>query len=465
MDATKTAEIGVVEDDSPKTISNDGSERTHMSDNVLSQKNGDNAPQTFDQKASVGANDDITIDTVMDNVIQSTEPPARTKSSATGFKWFWQRDTSDNNKQVEKADTLESPITRKPLTELPPSEKKDTGSKIADSESCTSDNVPHIASGDAIEESSVIEQEVKKGEGEPLEDAERFKFKWWWQRAAKPISKPMESSNNTSENKEVAEEGANEVADLKGAATPTDELTSESQRTSENVQISESAQSPEMSSVAGSETESADTVPVGDDDANRVIGEEEAEQMYVHEGYNNAAEIPAHMTDYCGRVFEGTMRSTLSKEPIYLRRWEPRDVEIRSLLFICHDHSSHCERYEQVIGGFLKQGTLVFSQDHEGHGHSAGQRADMYLYKTFVADVLKHVYTVKEHHAGLPLFGWGHGMGACILITAARKYPSVFNGLILTSPMLRADPLANTRFKKALASTLSFFSPSLGVGQ
>eukprot|EP01134_Creolimax_fragrantissima_P006313 CFRG6313T1 len=181
------------------------------------------------------------------------------------------------------------------------------------------------------------------------------------------------------------------------------------------------------------------------------------------EGYTRDLPVPDHLIDCCECVMDGTMKNTQSGQKVYLKRWEPKQP-IRSLMFIAHDVGEHSGRYEQVLLGFLQAGVLVFAHDHQGHGQSEGERADMPVYMTFVIDILKHLRTVKQHYAGLPLFGWGHGMGACLLITLVRSFPAVFTGLMLTSPMIRVDPWANTIIKKILASTVSFIQPSFGLG-
>eukprot|EP00124_Ichthyophonus_hoferi_P005653 Ihof_evm1s882 gene=Ihof_evmTU1s882 len=163
-------------------------------------------------------------------------------------------------------------------------------------------------------------------------------------------------------------------------------------------------------------------------------------------------------------VMEGTLLSNIVMGvKLYTRAWLP-EGPAKGILFISHGFGEHCGRYNQVARQLNRAGIVVFSHDHQGHGHSEGCRGDITDYNIYVSDVLQHVEMMSNTYHGLPVFIWGHAMGACIVVSIVRKHPDLFRGFIVTAPMIMPDPVASTPFKLMLAKNIGMLNPKFNCG-
>ncbi|CAH1241391.1 MGLL [Branchiostoma lanceolatum] len=170
------------------------------------------------------------------------------------------------------------------------------------------------------------------------------------------------------------------------------------------------------------------------------------------------------------RTPQGVLYSTLPHlvnadgKHLFCKYWEPKEQSPRMLMMICHGYAEHCLRYEQIAGDLSKEGILVFSHDHVGHGQSEGRRADVTSFHEYVRDVLQHVDKVRAEHPGLPVFILGHSMGGAITALAAMERPDLFSGVILSGAMIIWDPnLAPSCFLVWISKPLAAIFPRLKV--
>ncbi|XP_066300724.1 monoglyceride lipase-like isoform X2 [Branchiostoma lanceolatum] len=170
------------------------------------------------------------------------------------------------------------------------------------------------------------------------------------------------------------------------------------------------------------------------------------------------------------RTPQGVLYSTLPHlvnsdgKHLFCKYWEPKEQAPRMLMMICHGYAEHCLRYEQIANDLSKEGILVFSHDHVGHGQSEGRRADVTSFHEYVRDALQHVDKVRAEHPGLPVFILGHSMGGAITALAAMERPDLFSGVILSGAMIIWDPnLAPSCFLVWISKPLAAIFPRLKV--
>jgi hypothetical protein len=124
--------------------------------------------------------------------------------------------------------------------------------------------------------------------------------------------------------------------------------------------------------------------------------------------------------------------------PADIRKW--RASNPTAVLLFVHGLGDHVNRFEKYFSVLSDQGMTVLAYDQRGFGNSSGVRGKASL-NQLVSD-LKFISGLPGRDrdlAGLPIFAYGHGMGAIVLLQAVITYPPPqlpFQGMILTSPML-----------------------------
>lgn len=131
-------------------------------------------------------------------------------------------------------------------------------------------------------------------------------------------------------------------------------------------------------------------------------------------------------------------------------RWEARNA--RAVLLLTHGYSEYAQRYvtsyRSLIPSLVALGVTVHAIDLPGHGHSPGPRGAVDPSKA--ADLHRAVRH-KLRKEGLPLFLYGHSLGALVTVTSVLRDSADVRGVILTSALLhRKDDNALTR-------TLAYF--------
>ncbi|WP_010288373.1 alpha/beta hydrolase [Kurthia massiliensis] len=112
-------------------------------------------------------------------------------------------------------------------------------------------------------------------------------------------------------------------------------------------------------------------------------------------------------------------------------KWEA-DGQARGVAVVIHSAYEHHRRYAWLIEELRSRGFHVIAGDLPGHGEdSAHKRVHDESLKSYERYVKRMVDTAFEYH--LPVFIFGHGMGAIFGLYAVQKYNYEVAGLILTS--------------------------------
>lgn len=145
----------------------------------------------------------------------------------------------------------------------------------------------------------------------------------------------------------------------------------------------------------------------------------------------------------------------------------PREVQkVRGLLFIISGLAEHSARYDSAALKLASEGYHVFCMDNQGSGGSEGRRLYVENFYDFVDDFelfKKHIFAKYPEYATLPCCLLGHSMGGLIATHVALRDPSAWAAVVLSGPLLEADPAVATPFMRSLVRLFSRCLPKLGV--
>lgn len=147
------------------------------------------------------------------------------------------------------------------------------------------------------------------------------------------------------------------------------------------------------------------------------------------------------------------------------RCWSPSQNP-RAVVALVHGISEYSGRYSAVVDGLTAAGFVVCAFDLRGHGRSEGQRGHIDRWSQYRGDVMAYLEQVKPRYPGLPVFIYGHSLGALIVTEYVLSHPAGLDGMIVSGIPLRPTGVAKKPLV-LLARTLSHvwprFSVSLGV--
>jgi Lysophospholipase len=145
---------------------------------------------------------------------------------------------------------------------------------------------------------------------------------------------------------------------------------------------------------------------------------------------------------------------------LYIRSWGCAQ-EARAVVVLLHGVGEHCQRYDHVAERFCERGFRVLGYDRRGHGRSDGRQGVIGSVDQLVADFSQVIALARTENPGLPVFLYGHSMGALgVLYYSLREKPRV-KGIIATSPPL--DTRTMTKSQKLLVRVLDPILPNLTV--
>jgi alpha-beta hydrolase superfamily lysophospholipase len=129
----------------------------------------------------------------------------------------------------------------------------------------------------------------------------------------------------------------------------------------------------------------------------------------------------------------------------------------RAVVLIAHGLAEYSGRYRHAADAFAGSGIATSAYDQRGHGKSPGERTHVDHFDDFVSDLHEVLKQVHERHPQLPVFIWGHSMGALIVTLAALNPPIPLAGCITTSHPLNS--FEGRGAQVAIASFVSRFAP------
>lgn len=145
----------------------------------------------------------------------------------------------------------------------------------------------------------------------------------------------------------------------------------------------------------------------------------------------------------------------------YAKAWEP-DGNPKAAVALLHGLGEHVGRYAHVGAAFSRAGYALMGCDLRGHGRSGGRRGHAPSQEAYLQDVDLLLDRVRTRYAGLPIFLYGHSLGAIlVLVYGLRRKPSLM-GAIASAPALHSN-LESQPVKVMLARILGGLVPTLTV--
>ncbi len=120
---------------------------------------------------------------------------------------------------------------------------------------------------------------------------------------------------------------------------------------------------------------------------------------------------------------------------IHYERWAHDEAPAR-IVVIVHGYAEYAARYAHVADALTATGSVVYGEDHIGHGHSDGERALIADFEHVVDDLRALVDIAMDDHPGLPLVMIGHSMGGLLTARFAERHPERLAGLVFLGAVI-----------------------------
>ncbi|SHO53233.1 alpha/beta hydrolase [Anaerocolumna xylanovorans] len=124
---------------------------------------------------------------------------------------------------------------------------------------------------------------------------------------------------------------------------------------------------------------------------------------------------------------------------IFVYVWKPdENVKVKGIVQFAHGMAETANRYERFAEVLVKEGFIVYANDHRGHGKTAGDPAKLgYLadkdgFDWLVKDIHQLSMIIKQEYPDLPLFLLGHSMGSFAVQRYIMLYGNDLKGAILS---------------------------------
>ncbi len=153
---------------------------------------------------------------------------------------------------------------------------------------------------------------------------------------------------------------------------------------------------------------------------------------------------------------EGTIR-TRGGIDLFLQTWQPEGA-IRAVVAVVHGIGEHSGRYAYLVQRLVERGLAVAAMDNRGHGRSGGKHGHINSFADYRDDLHRFLLDVSARFPRLPLFLYGHSLGALIVTDYVLFYPDTIDGLIVSGHPLQPTGSAKP-FLIFLARLLSRVRP------
>lgn len=116
-------------------------------------------------------------------------------------------------------------------------------------------------------------------------------------------------------------------------------------------------------------------------------------------------------------------------------RFLPSREPTQAIAIISHGLAEHSGRYALLAEVLSASGFAVYAHDHRGHGATRAPGAPLgrFAAKGGVDRVVEDVRAMRDLavslHPGLPVLLFGHSMGGLIALSAATRFPTLFQAL------------------------------------
>jgi acylglycerol lipase len=117
----------------------------------------------------------------------------------------------------------------------------------------------------------------------------------------------------------------------------------------------------------------------------------------------------------------------------YYEGWIPEGF-VKAVILIVHGVGEYCGRYTNLVDHFVPLGYAVYGLDHIGHGRSGGKRELIKQFEDFTEPLAQYYQMVKQWQPGIPIFIYGHSLGALITLFHLLDHQDLYKGAIISAP-------------------------------
>jgi len=121
---------------------------------------------------------------------------------------------------------------------------------------------------------------------------------------------------------------------------------------------------------------------------------------------------------------------------LFKQSWLPKE-EVKAVILLVHGFAEHSGRYEHVAEFLTSKGIGIETFDLRGHGKSDGRRAFVNSFDEYLSDLDVFYTEVKKQYPQMPLFLYGHSMGATISALYVITRSPDLHGLLLSGISLK----------------------------
>jgi len=121
---------------------------------------------------------------------------------------------------------------------------------------------------------------------------------------------------------------------------------------------------------------------------------------------------------------------------LFEQSWYPEN-SARAVVLLVHGLAEHSSRYEHVAQYLTANSMAIETFDLRGHGQSDGERVYINSFGEYLQDLDIFCKQVQERCSGLPLFIYGHSMGATISTLYVINHNPEIKGLVLSGVTIR----------------------------
>lgn len=146
---------------------------------------------------------------------------------------------------------------------------------------------------------------------------------------------------------------------------------------------------------------------------------------------------------------------------LYSQSWHPSG-KTKAALAIVHGVAEHSNRYRNLVDGLVDQGYALYTFDQRGHGKSEGQRGYIESWSEYRLDFGTFLDLVRQREPSLPLFAYGHSMGALVILDYLLHGSNALAGVIVSASAIESSK-ATPPALVATARLLSRFWPTFSL--
>ena len=146
---------------------------------------------------------------------------------------------------------------------------------------------------------------------------------------------------------------------------------------------------------------------------------------------------------------------------IFYQAWLP-EGNVKAVLLIVHGVGEYSGRYSNVVNHFVPLGYAVYGWDHIGHGKSDGKREFIKCFEDFTEPLATYYKMVANWHPKVPVFIYGHSLGALILPFYLLDHQADFKGAVISAPPTKI-PYNISPLTITLGKILSTIAPRAGI--